>query len=360
MTSRDIMTALLKREIPERMGIYEHYWPETIPSWREQGFPEDADPGTFFDYDLRGVEGSWFNTSLIVGFQEEVIEETDEWKVRKDARLATLKYWKNKSGTPEHIAFDITSPEKWQPYREGLLMLDKRRIDIAAMREGLAKSQASSKFSFYGNLFIFEILRATLGDLCMLESLLLEPEWIRDFCDVYTKHYITHYDYVFSEAGKPDGMFIYEDMGFRNGLFCSPATLADLIIPFYKQLVGFFHDHGLPVILHTCGDVREAVPLIIESGFDCLQPMEAKAGNDVIEFARQYGNAISYMGNIDVTVLNKNNPKTTREEVERKVKAMREMRMPYMFHSDHSVPPDITFETYSRAVEIFRDNWRYE
>jgi len=360
MTSREIMAALLRREIPERMGIYEHFWGETIPAWREQGFPEDADPAAFFDYDLRSADGSWFNTNLVVDFEEEVIEETDKWRVRKDGRLATLKFWKNKSGTPEHIAFEITSPEKWRPYREQLLTLDTRRMDISALREGLQQARAADKFSVYSNLFIFEIMRATLGDLCMLESLLLEPEWIRDFCSVYTRHYIIHYDHMFSEAGKPDGMFIYEDMGFRNGLFCSPATLADLIVPFYKELVGFFHDHGLPVILHTCGDVRQAVPLIIEAGFDCLQPMEAKAGNNVIEFAQQYGNAISYMGNIDVTVLNKNDPQLTREEVEHKVRAMRELRIPYIFHSDHSVPPDITFQTYKCAVDLFRENWRYE
>ena len=87
MTSREIITALLNREIPERMGIFESYWGETIPLWRQQGYPQDVDPGDYFNYDLELVGGSWFNTALRVGFEEEIIEETDEWKVRKDDRI---------------------------------------------------------------------------------------------------------------------------------------------------------------------------------------------------------------------------------------------------------------------------------
>jgi len=358
MTSREIIAALLKRQIPERMGIFEHYWGETVPMWQKQGFPENTILEDYFGYDLAGV-GGWFDSSLRPGAPEEVLQETDEWKIRKDSRGATLKYWKAKSGTPEHIAFEVTSPEKWQPFREELLALNPKRLDVTGTRDALAKAEPAGRFRFYGNLFIFEIMRATLGDVCMLESMLLEPDWIKDFCKVYTQHYKIHYDYLFREAGKPDGMFIYEDLGFSNGLFCSPQCLRELVIPFYRELVGFFHDHGLPVILHSCGDIRKAVPLIIEAGFDCLQPMEAKAGNDVIEFAELYGKKLCYMGNIDVTVLNKNNPETTRAEVEHKVGAMRKMRIPYIFHSDHSVPPDINLSTYRLAVETFRSLQKY-
>lgn len=359
MTSREIITALLNREIPERMGIFESYWGETIPSWRQQGYPQDVDPGDYFNYDLDLVGGSWFNNSLQVGFEEEIIEETDEWKVRKDDRGATLKYWKNKSGTPEHIDFEVTTPEKWKPWKQKLLTLDERRIDLKTLRHSLQKVRAAGKFSCFGNLFVFEIMRATLGDICMLESMLLEPEWIKDFCATYTEHFKIHHDYMFREAGKPNGVFIYEDLGFSNGLFCSPATLAELVMPYYREFVGFCHDHGVPVLFHSCGDIREAVPMIVDAGFDCLQPMEAKAGLNVVELAREFGNKISYMGNIDVTVLNTNDPGKVRAEVEHKVSALRDMRIPYVFHSDHSIPPDIHFETYKLAVETFRSIGSY-
>ena len=359
MNSREIITALVNKQIPERMGISESYWGETTRAWQEQGYPEGADPIEHFNYDMRQVDGSWFDTGLRVGFEEEIIEETDEWKVRKDGRGATLKYWKDKSGTPEHIDFEVTTPEKWKPWKESLLSLDTSRVDLDAIRESLDKPEGTTRFRYYGNVFIFEIMRGTLGDVCMLESLLLEPEWIKDFCATYAEHFKIHYDYILREAGRPDGMFIFDDLGFSNGLFCSPATLDELLIPFYREIVGFFHDHGLPVLLHTCGDVRKAVRLFIEAGFDCLQPMEAKAGNNVLEFAREFGDKLCYMGNIDVTVLNTNDKDKVRAEIEHKITTLRDMRIPYIFHSDHSVPPDIHLDTYQFAVDTFRSIGNY-
>ncbi len=288
-----------------------------------------------------------------------MIEETDEWHVRKDGRGAILKYWKNKSGTPQHISFTVTSPETWAEYREPLLELDRSRYDAAKTCEDLAVVREKGKFAVYGNLIFVELLRGTLGDLVWLPSLLTDPDWIHDFNSVYLEFFKTHYTALFEEAGLPDGIFLYEDMGFSNGLWCSPQTYRELFLPYYKELVGFFKDYGLSVILHTCGDIRQVVPLIIEAGFDCLQAIEAKAGNDVVEFARQYGDQISYMGNIDVTVLNTNDRDKVREEVVGKLEALKELRISYIFHSDHSIPPDVRFETYCYALELLREHGDY-
>lgn len=82
-----------------------------------------------------------------------------------------------------------------------------------------------------------------------------------------------------------------------------------MIFPYEKAFVSFLKDYGLPVILHSCGDVRKVIPLIIDAGFDCLQPMEAKAGCNVTEIAKTYGRKISYMGNINVVPLSTNDPR---------------------------------------------------
>ena len=75
-----------------------------------------------------------------------------------------------------------------------------------------------------------------------------------------------------------DGIWIYEDLGYRDRLFCNPEILRDLFFPYYTEIVNFFHDHGLTVVLHSCGYQDPMIPLAIEAGFDALNPMEAKAG----------------------------------------------------------------------------------
>ncbi len=372
MTSKERVTLLLKRQIPDRMGLYESFWPETLRDyWPKQGYPEgypklntqqwtsiEAKPEYYFNYDIFNC-GGWFDSSFFPG-KKDVIEETDQWQVTKDGNLSTFKYWKNKSGTPQHMGFEITTPEKWKQYKENIIYLNIQRLgDIEAIKADIVNARLKDKFVVFGNLFIFELMRGIIGDENFLPALLLESEWIKDFCQTYLDMFKIHYEYLFKEAGLPDGMFIYEDFGFTNGLFCSPQTMKELVMPYEKQLVSFFHDYGLPVILHSCGDIRKAIPLIIDAGFDCLQPMEAKAGCNVVDIAKEYGTKISYMGNINVVPLSTNDKKKVEQEIVPKIKQLNKMRMPYFFHSDHSIPPDITLDTYKFALKLYYEYGRY-
>jgi len=359
MNSRERVKLLLNREIPDRMGLYESFWPETIKDyWIKQGYPEGENSSHYFDYDIVNC-GGWFNTEPFMD-RKDVVEETEEWQIIKDGRGATLKTWKNKSGTPEHISFEVTTPEVWKKYRESLLAINEERFgDFKAIKKNLSQVRKQGKFSVFGNSFVWELMRATIGDVNFLSALLLEPDWIRDFCQTYLNFFKKHYEILFRKVGLPDGFFIYEDFGYSKSLFCSPATLAELVMPYEKELVSFFKDYGLPVLLHSCGDIRRAIPLIIEAGFDCLQPMEVKAGCNVIEIAKTYGKKISYMGNINVVALNTNDPDKVKEEIVPKLKELKKMKIPYFFHSDHSIPPDIKLKTYKFALELLRENWYY-
>jgi len=359
MTSKERVTTLLKREIPDRMGLYEHFWPETLRDfWPGQGYTKDEKPEYYFDYDIIKCGGG-FNSEPFLG-QKEVIEETEEWQIIKDGRGATLKHWKNKSGTPEHIDFEVRTPERWKKYREPLLEVNRERLgNPEEIKVNLSNARAHGKFTVFGSAFVFELMRATIGDQNFLPALLLEPDWIRDFCQVYLDFFRKHYEILFREVGLPDGFFLYEDFGYSKSLFCSPQTLKELIMPYEKALVSFFKDYGLPVILHSCGDIRKAIPSIIEAGFDCLQPMEAKAGCNVIKIAQNYGKKISYMGNINVVVLSLNDPIKVKEEIIQKLTEMKKMKIPYFFHSDHSIPPNISLKTYKYALKIFRENRSY-
>ena len=353
MNSRERVAALLSHQIPDQMGLFEHFWPETTEKfWPAQGFPAGADTSYCFDYDCvyctAGVSSEPFLK------REEVIEEDDRRRLVRDGRGATLRYWKEKSGTPEHVAFEVTSPEKWKIYREPLLETDRNRLgDMPAWRAQFEAARAKGKAALTGTLAFFEVMRAMLGDQVFLPALLTDPDWIRDICEVYLDFFRRHFGLLYSEVGPPDVIIVYEDFGFRNGLFASPDLLREAVMPFEKELVGFFKDHGVAVILHSCGDIRRGVPLFIDAGFDCLQPMEAKAGCDVVELAKTYGDRLAYMGNIDVRALETNDMATVRQEIEAKVYALKKLRVPYFFHSDHSIPPTVHMNTYRGALEIF-------
>lgn len=110
-------------------------------------------------------------------FQREVLAETEEWSVTRNGAGAALKYWKHKSGTPEHVDFRMTSREVWErDYRPHLLQFDRARLDVEGTRKELERRKAQGRWTHYGSLFIWELMRCSMGDICMFESLVLDPE----------------------------------------------------------------------------------------------------------------------------------------------------------------------------------------
>jgi uroporphyrinogen decarboxylase len=373
----------------DRVGLHGSPWRDTLVAWVEQGYPtrevhkeigenrwrpddgraeEVTEPGLYiepvppwehFGYDMVGV-GPWFDPTPIMDY-DELLEETDAWEVRRDGAGAALKYWKHKSGTPEHIDFLMTSREAWErDYRPHVVAWDPVRVDLAEMKRNRAKVEGHHRWVHYGHLFIWELARKSMGDVTLYESLLLDPDWLHDYNRVYTDLYQKAFALMFEEVGLPDGIWLYEDMGYKNGLFASPKTLGDVIFPYYAEMVEFFHGYDLPVVLHTCGSTVDALPLIVDAGFDALNPMERKAkGNDPFAFAEQYGDQLAFVGGLDARVLETNDPDTIRREVAAYIDGMKARDARLVFATDHSISPRTNYDSYRLALEVYRERMRY-
>jgi uroporphyrinogen decarboxylase len=113
----------------------------------------------------------------------------------------------------------------------------------------------------------------------------------------------------------------------------------------------FFHTRGLKVILHTCGGVAPLVPDLIDAGLDCLQPLEVKAGMDLVELKREYGRDLAFMGGIDARAMAHADPAVIEQEMHAKIPPAMEDGG-YIYHSDHSVPDNVSFQRYERVIEL--------
>ena len=362
-TPTQVIDALLRGRKAERVGLFDSIWWDTLEAWTAQGYPKKpdgkpVDPGEHFGFDMSGA-GGWFDAMPLRGHSE-LVEETAEWSVKRNGAGAALKYWKHKSGTPEHIDFRMTSRAVWErDYRPHLLAVDRERTDIAGTKAELAKRREQGLWAHYGHLFVWENMRQSMGDVCMYESLLLDPAWIHDYCRVYTDFFKAHYTLIFEEAGLPDGVWMYEDLGYRNGLFCSPTVLAELIFPYFRELIEFFHSYDLPVVLHSCGNVTAAMPLIAEAGFDALNPMEVKAGCDLFAFAEQYGDRLAFIGGLDARILESGDRDLIRREVTRVIAGIKERGARYVFASDHSLSTNVRYDDYRFALDVYREHMMY-
>jgi len=158
-------------------------------------------------------------------------------------------------------------------------------------------------------------------------------------------------------GGLLDGMVIWGDVAYKKGLLFSPDFWRRHFKPGVRAIVDECHSHGLPVIYHGCGNVSRIFADFIELGVDAYNPLEAKAGLDVLDLRRRYGHRIAFCGNMDVVVWAAGERETLRRNVLTKLNAAKGGG--YIFQSDHSVPANVSGASYDYVVKLVRERGRY-
>jgi len=374
MTPRENTQALFDGKPAERVGLADNPWGDTVSKWVTQGYPthkvtrkvdgteEEVDrpvpPYKHLGFDQVGA-GGWYDMMALRDVRE-VVEETDEWQIIRNGMGAALKTWKSKDGTPEHIDFRMTTREIWErDYRPHLLDIDRTRINVESSAAQLKKHREEGLWTTYGTLFIWEHMRRSMGDLCLYESMALDPDWIHDFNRVYTDHLKGHYKILLEEAGVPDAIWLYEDLGFKERTFCSPQMMSELLFPYYAEVIDLFHSYGTKVVLHSCGYAMSILDQIVEAGFDGLNPMEVAAGNDIFKAAEDYGDKLVFVGGFDKRIFETHDKDLIRTEVTKFMKGMKERGARFFFGSDHSISTNTDYEDYMCAIETYREHMMY-
>ena len=104
--------------------------------------------------------------------------------------------------------------------------------------------------------------------------------------------------------------------------------------------------------MHSCGAVQPIIDDLVERGLTVLNPLQVAAGLDIADMQARYGKRLAFYGNIDVHKMT--GPKEVLlEELCRKVPLARQGG--FVFHSDHSVPPTVTFERYCWMLKTARE-----
>ena len=343
LTGYERIRRMLAREPADRIGIFEHFWTDTITRYRSEGHVGPKE--TLEDHFDLDIMMSWaFNMTLDLDFKAEILEETDETVLTRDGNGALLRRHKQHDTTPEHVDFAIKSREDWEKVREKIVNIDERRINFEDYRSIRNAAKEKDKYFMWCGVNVFEMMHPIAGHEYMLIGMAEYPEWIEDMAKVYCDATLQLQEILFAKEGAPDGIWYYEDMGFKNRPFMSPNMYRELIAPAHKRSFYFAHARNIPVTMHSCGFVEPLLPHIVEAGLDCLQTIEVKAGMDLLRIYKEYGDRLSLMGGIDVRALYSNDRATIDRELEAKIPIVKQNNG-YCLHSDHSIPNTVDYET---------------
>jgi uroporphyrinogen decarboxylase len=362
LTSRERVDRALSRRAHDRVPHHDSYWKETIQRWQSEGLGGTDFMSGFqaaldmLGSDVHSIVGSW--PAPFAG-RREVVREDESTETISDEWGGIMRYWKGRSGTPEHIGWQCDSRETWEQKFKPVLLSQPRSIDPVGSRQAWETGCRLQRFCTMDTLETFEITRRLLGDEGTLMAMAEEPEWIQDISRTFTDLILRDFEAVLATSAQPDGVWCYGDMAFNHATMCSPAMYRELIWPDHKRLADWAHAHDMKFIFHTDGNVNGVLDLYLAAGFDCLQPLEAKAGMDVRTLAPRYGDRLSFWGNINVMVMGSNDREQIEEEVRTKLEAGKACHG-YLYHSDHSVPPQTSWQTYLFIIELLNRYGQYE
>ena len=356
MTSQERVNRMFARQDHDRVPRFDSYWNETITRWQGEGLKGDANQVLeMLGADLHGIGGTW--PAPYPG-RNEVVREDAETRDIRDAHGKIVRYWKSKSGTPEHLGFECDTREKWETTFKPALLDTGLQLDPSAAVRSYRQGRAKGKWCFITGVEAFEQTRALMGDIIAMMAFAEDPDWIRDISRTYADVQIRNWDALMATGIQPDGVWTYGDMAFKTATMCSPAMYRELIWPDHKRLADWAHAHNMQFIYHTDGDVNAVIDLYLAAGFDCLQPLESKAGMDIRQLAPKYGDRLAFFGNIDVMVMGTNDKAKLEQEIATKFTAGMAQKA-YMYHSDHSVPPTVSWATYQFIIQMIEKSGNY-
>ena len=144
---------------------------------------------------------------------------------------------------------------------------------------------------------VLSIPRNLMGFQELMMAFCVEPELVARVAEMSVDLNIQ----LAGEAARCGADFVFTGDDYSSGQapFMAPDTFRKLLCPGLKRVVKGFHDHGLPVIKHTDGNIMPLMEMIIAAGFDCLDPIDPLGGMDMALMKRKYGPVIALKGNVN-------------------------------------------------------------
>ncbi len=369
MKKLDRMAKTLRHEEADQVPISDFFWGGFVERWRQDlGLPDDANP--YYHHDL-----DWIVTVPNMDphiKQFEVLADNDEEVVVRTGFEAVIQK-KHAFPMPGFLKFETDTIEKMEAF-EFDDPRDERRYFCAGDNQlaGVGDSFVRNSppwvdtveslypdFPVYGSVCeAHEMVWRILGQENVLLWSALYPHELGRFIDRLHAFNLGITEAQIKAAdGLLDGMVIWGDVAFKKDLFFSPEYWRQTFKPGVKAMIDLCHAYDLPVIYHGCGNVKRILEDYIEIGVDAYNPLEAKAGLDVVELRREYGHRLGFCGNMDVLEWAHSSQEELKSIVLRKLNAAKGGG--FIFQSDHSVPSNVSGQSYDYVVNLVREYGKY-
>ena len=223
---------------------------------------------------------------------------------------------------------------------------------IRAECEALLQSKEDC-FCFAGIGFsLFERLWSYTGMEDALIYMVTEPAFTHALLDRITAFNLRVID-IFNDYPF-DAVYFGDDWGQQRGMIMGPKLWREFIRPRLAAMYARAKKNGRFVIQHSCGDIHEVFPDLIEIGLDCYQTVQPEI-YDLAGIKREYGDRLAFWGAVSAQ---RDLPVRTPAELCRIIHETAAIMRPgggYILAPTHAVPRDVPPENVLAALDAFRE-----
>ena len=366
---RERVLAAIENREADRVPVGEFFWTNFVRRARaDLDVGDSFDPYRYWDLDMIVINPNM--DPHITGI--EVLEDSAERKVVKTGFGATIErrstypmpnYMDFETRTYEQMeAFEFDDPKDARRYFEAIddqinSVGDELNLNLPSFIDRV--NSYADDFCVFGSICEpHEMIWRIMGTENVLIKLAEEPSRMAKFIERLGDFLVGVVRAQIAAAkGKLAGLYIWGDVAYDKGMLFSPEFWRDAYKPQLKRICDAVHAAGLKTIYHGCGNASAVFEDMIEAGVDAYNPLEAKAGLDVVDLKCWFGNRWAFNGNINVQILETNDFEMVRREVLTKLNAAKGGG--FILQSDHSVPDNVNPSTYDYMIKLVREYGKY-
>jgi uroporphyrinogen decarboxylase len=204
---------------------------------------------------------------------------------------------------------------------------------------------------------VFSIPRTLMGMEHLLMAVAAEPELVQALVEMSVDINLA----MAKEIARRGAQFVYtgDDLAWNKGPLMSPRHFRTLLYPGLCRVMRGFKELGLYVIKHTDGNLWPIIDMIVDSGIDCLDPIDPLAGMDLAEVKARFGQRIALKGNVDCASLMTDG---TPEETAAAARLALRQGMPgggFILSSSNSIHSGVKPENYLALVRTVHEFGHY-
>lgn len=353
MTNRELWQAIMNYQDCSCMPML-HWkgWRETYDRWYSEGMPMNCDEYEYFNVSPY-MKLLKVNIGLFPVFEEEIIEETSEYRIYKDGAGVVQKDWKKKECIPHYMSYTFQKAEDWDEYKRRLKPGSFRIPNDIDDQISEAESSGTVVSVFCGSLMGW--IRNWMGVENMCYLMYDSRDVYIDIVNTLADMSCWGIDQLIPRMKKPPDMgHCWEDICGKTGPLVSPDIFKECVAPGYIKIRNKLEEYGVKFLsIDSDGDISMLVEPWLDSGVNIQFPLEIGTWDpDPMELRKRYGRELRLMGGFNKLELEKGQAAID-SEIERRIPLMKDGG--YIMMPDHHITPDVSLRNYKYYLERVRE-----